>query len=128
MINAIAWESFVQKLKQLNKRIWINFKQPIPHPEYPALTLLGIHFQRKHVCSVTFDEGVPLFDVIDENGILTHQGLQGILQKLLKVEWVPEKSIYVPKEYQGHHFKSGVTVSDVVRVFGNKSEIWAVKN
>lgn len=122
---AISWINFTAKLKALSTKIHLAIERPVPHPEYPHLTLLGIWYGKKHICSVTFDQYIPYRDKLDEKGNLTHRGLKTILKYLLTAEFVPKDNSTknTPKRFAGHYFKPEISIDKVKKVFGVGGEV-----
>ncbi|UOF82110.1 hypothetical protein [Caudoviricetes sp.] len=109
---------FERAIKKLSKKFWINFNQPVSHPQYPQIKLIGLWFDKKHLGSLTLDTFIPPDDIYDKAGILTHRGIKSLLKFVCSVEWVPTKGRSHPKEHQGHYFKAEFMRSKLKEAFG----------
>lgn len=77
----MLWCDFRYKLKKLNPLFWIN-ENASRHDTHPELETLGVYFDKHHIAGVTYDD-VPMMDIYDDQGVMTHQGLRSILKNVL---------------------------------------------
>lgn len=80
----MLFDDFRRNLKRLSPHLWMHEAGAHPTLEkYPDLKMIGIYFKDHHVAGVTYDTDVPEADILDEEGIMTHQGIRTILRKIL---------------------------------------------
>lgn len=113
----MLWCDFKSKLRKLHPLLKIH-SVAVPHSHCPDLMTLGIYFDKSHVAGVTYDD-IPRDDILNEEGVMTHQGLRSILKQILEgtQRYAENKSEYWKMGKKFVPIKYPITPSMVRKVF-----------